>query len=100
MNQRNRRTVLVEVGQGMLVALIGPSLAGEMGLASRALADDAKAANGDALEPLIHLMQDTPKDRLFPLLKGELDRGTSLRTLVAAGAVANARAFAGQDYDG
>ena len=45
-------------------------------------------------------LQQTQPAKLFGVLKGLLDRGTDLRQLVAAGAVANTRAFAGQDYDG
>src|SRR5262249_54198625 len=53
-----------------------------------------------ALEPLVVLMQETPKERLLPLLTQQLAQGAQLRTLVAAGALANARTFGGQDYTG
>ena len=36
----------------------------------------------------------------MPLLVAKLKAGTELRTLVAAGALANARSFGGKHYDG
>ena len=45
-------------------------------------------------------MQETPLANLQPLLVEKLRSGTELRTLTAAGALANARTFAGQDYTG
>jgi hypothetical protein len=52
------------------------------------------------LEPLVSLMQETPPARLLPLLVNNLKSGTELKTLVTAAALANARAFGGQDYTG
>jgi hypothetical protein len=100
MGQRNRRNFLVEVGQGMLVALIGPGLAADMGLASRAVAEEPARPTPDGLERLVGLLQETPVQKLVPTVVGQLEKGVTLRDLVAAGAVANARAFAGHDYDG
>jgi hypothetical protein len=100
MRNRDRRNFLVEVGQGMLVALIGPSLATEMGLASRALGAEPTAKTPEGLDRLVGLLQETPANKLVPMLVGQLEKGVSLRQLVAAGAVANARAFGGHDYDG
>src|SRR5262249_59729898 len=51
-------------------------------------------------EPLVSLMQATPTDKLLPILVGKLKEGTDPGTLVAAAALANARTFGGQDYDG
>ena len=45
-------------------------------------------------------MQDTPADKLLPVLVEKLKGGTKLDDLVAAAALANARTFGGQDYDG
>ena len=53
-----------------------------------------------ALEPLVGLMQETPADRLLPRWSRSSKAGTDLRQLVAAAALANARTFGGQDYDG
>jgi len=95
-----RREFLDEVGQGMLAVLIGPALAAEMGLANQAEADDKPAKTTQTLDKLAGLLQETAPAKLFPVLKGLMDKGTDLKTLVAAGALANARAFAGQDYEG
>src|SRR5205085_12688277 len=87
-----RRTFLADVGRGMLVASLGPALTLDLGLSS-AFADDGRDNSltfGD-LEPLVALMQDTPADKLLPILTDKLSGGTDLRTLVAAGALANAR---------
>ena len=45
-------------------------------------------------------MQETPPDKLQPLLVARLRDGTDLRELVAAAALANARTFGGEDYTG
>jgi hypothetical protein len=52
------------------------------------------------LEPLTDLMQRTAPDKLLPLLVEKLNGGTELKTLVASAALANARAFGGNDYIG
>src|SRR5687768_2459956 len=102
MQHRSRRQFLSDVGQGMLVASVGSALAFDMGLASRALAEDTakKRLTFGAIEPLVTLMEMTPADKLLPLVVAKLQSGTDLRTVVAAGALANARAFGGHDYDG
>src|SRR6476469_8880996 len=95
----SRREFLTDVGRGMLVASIGPALATDLGLSS------ASAAAPDAtpfgkLEHLAAFLQDTPLDKLQPALVEKLKAGTDLRTLVAAGALANAREFGGKHYEG
>src|SRR5262249_4951389 len=52
------------------------------------------------LEPLVALLQETPVEKLLPLLVGRLRDGSDLRTLVAAAALANARTFGGEHYQG
>jgi hypothetical protein len=100
MMNRNRREFLADVGKGMLLASVGSSLAFDLGL-TPAFADDGKdtLSFGDR-EPLVALMQETPADKLLPILVDKLKNGTELRELVAAAALANARTFGGQDYDG
>lgn len=104
MNARNRRGFLADVGRGMLVAGVGSSVAFDMGLARAATGDAVRDAKDrlsfGELEPLVTLMQETPADKLMPLLIAKLKSGTDLRTLTAAGALANARTFGGQDYIG
>lgn len=98
---RTRRQFLEDVGRGMLVAGIGLGAAVDLGLApaSAADGDDDRLTFGD-LEPLVSLMQETPAERLVPTLVERMRSGTSLRDLVAAGALANARTFGGEDYVG
>jgi hypothetical protein len=100
MFRNTRREFLGEVGRGMLVAGLGSTLASDLGLA-RGFADEtAGALSFGALEPLVALMQETEPARLTGLLVEQLKAGKSLKTLVAAGALANARTFGGEDYIG
>jgi hypothetical protein len=100
MTNRNRREFLADVGRGMLIASVGPALAADLGLSS-AFADEGpgRLTFGDR-EPLVALMQETPANKLLPLLVEKLNAGTDLGTLVAAAALANARTFGGDDYTG
>ncbi len=85
----------------MLVASVGPALAMDLGLATTAMADGPGGhLTFGAMEPLVDLMQQTPADRLMAIVVAKLRSGTDLREFVAAAALANARAFGGQDYDG
>lgn len=98
---QTRRRFLADVGKGTLVATIGPALASELGLAPRALAEEGTDALsfGD-MEALVCFMQETPVAQLQPALVDKLKTGLSLKKLVAAGALANARSFGGEDYIG
>ena len=49
---------------------------------------------------LASFLQDTPTTKLIPALVQKLKDGLDLKTLVAAGSLANAREFGGQHYDG
>jgi hypothetical protein len=101
MNTPSRRQFLSRVGQGMLIAGVGSAFAEELGI-STAIATEAPArlTFGDA-EPLVSLLQETPADKLQPLLAEKLKRGNvDLRQLVKAASLANARTFAGEDYIG
>jgi hypothetical protein len=101
MSPQRRREFLKDVGRGMLVASIGPALAEDLGLASAArAAEGADTLQFGPLEPLVALMQETPSERLLPILVRKLSDGTDLRQLVGAAALANARTFGGQDYEG
>lgn len=101
MGRTRRREFLRDVGRGMLVASVGSVLTRELGLASGALASDGpEALSFGSMEPLVDLMQGTPAELLLPLVVERIRAGTELRELVAAAALANARAFGGQDYDG
>ena len=95
-----RREFLADVGRGMLVASIGYGMATELGLAPAFAADASEALDFGPLESLVRLMQETPANKLLPALGDKLKSGTELSRLVAAGALANARTFGGEDYVG
>src|SRR5208283_2359444 len=97
--KRNRREFLAEVGQGMLLASVGAGLAAEMGLVPTFAADAPERLHFGDREPLVGLMEDTPADKLLPILVEELNAGAKLDDLVAAAALANARKFGGMDYE-
>lgn len=97
---RTRRQFLAEVGQGMLVAGIGAGVAADLGLARVLAEEKAESLSFGELDPLAGLLQDTPAAKLQPALMEQLQNGVSLRTLVAAAALANARQFGGHDYEG
>jgi hypothetical protein len=99
-NGRNRRQFLADVGRGALTAGLGAGLAADLGLTSASAADGADRLTFGPLEPLVGLMQETPADKLQVALVGRLRDGTPLKDLVAAAALANARAFGGEDYTG
>ena len=102
-NQPARREFLGRVGQGMLVAAVGPALAQALGV-STAHAENVmvtKTLNFGKLEPLVAAMQETSLDQLQRLLVGKLSSGeANLAQLIQAGALANARSFGGEDYIG
>jgi hypothetical protein len=97
---RNRRTFLTEVGRGTLIATIGYGLTRDMGMTSALGEETENRLNFGPLEPLVAMMQETPADRLMPAAIEKLRSGTSLRDLLAAAALANARTFGGEDYVG
>lgn len=101
MNQpHTRRAFLAEVSKGTLLATIGPALAAEFGISSAHAAETSAALHFGDLEPLVAFMQETPVAKLQPLLAAKLKQGTSLKQLVSAGVLANARTFGGEDYIG
>lgn len=81
--------------------MLGASTAVELGLARPALAEqlDGELTFGD-LEPLVCLLQETPLGRVQGELVSRSRGGLPLKTLTAAGALANARTFGGDDYLG
>src|SRR5215468_10339263 len=83
----------------MLAVVVGSGLAAELGLAAEDNREN-KAKTPTGLARLSQLIQETPTRDLLPALATELKNGVSLKELIAAGALANARAFGGQDYNG
>src|SRR5260370_20197117 len=98
--EQSRRGFLADVGKGMLIASVGPALATELGLTRAFGADGPERLTFGDREPLVSLLQDTPADKLLPILVDKLKNGTEMGALVGAAALANARTFGGQDYDG
>lgn len=97
----SRRGFLSDVGQGMMVATIGPALAMDMGFTSSGYcAEPDTRLRFGSLEPLVELMQSTAPEVLMPMVVQKLRGGMGLEKLVAAAALANARAFGGEDYVG
>lgn len=99
-NKSSRRQFLADISQGTLIATIGPALAAELGISTVHAESAREALSFGELEPLVCLMQETEAAKLQPLLLGQLKSGVSLKRLLAAGALANARTFGGEDYIG
>lgn len=100
MQAPSRRRFLADVGKGMLVASVGATLASDLGLGTVFADDEQGRLNFGQLDPLAGLMQSTPPDKLLPLVVEKLNGGTELKTIIASAALANARAFGGNDYIG
>ena len=100
MHSHDRREFLADVGRGMLIGSVGTALAADMGLGSARAAEDASALSFGKLEGLVSQMQQTPAEKIVPAMIARMNDGTDLKTLTAAGALANARTFGGQDYIG
>ena len=84
----------------MLVATVGYDVASQLGFASALGEEATEKLTFGRLEPLVCLMQETPANKLLPLLTDQLRSGADLRQLTAAAALANARTFGGEDYIG
>ena len=100
MKTTNRRQFLGGIGRTMGSAAVGCALAERLGFAETLARIAPERLRFGALDPLVDLLQATPADALLPLLVQRLRRGTPLGDLVAAGALANARAFGGTNYNG
>jgi hypothetical protein len=96
----SRRDFLADVGRGMIAAGMGTGLATELGLCPAVAGDEPKELSFGPLEPLVALLQETPKDKLLPVLVDKLAAGLDIKRLTAAAAFANARTFGGEDYFG
>lgn len=87
----------------MFVTTLGVGLTQELGLASPTFL--GAGVDGDPLGfgPFAHLanlLTETPLDQLQPMIVKQIASGTSFEQLISAGALANARAFGGEDYNG
>jgi hypothetical protein len=100
MNATTRRDFLKDVGAGVVAASVGSGLAGDLGFSTAFAQQGTERLTFGSLEPLVTLMQETTAVRLMPLIVERLRDGVSLREIVAAAALANARTFGGEDYIG
>jgi len=83
----------------MIAAAVGTSLASDLGFAFEPIAEGGHLTFGE-LEPLVSFLQETSPDKLLPKVIDKIKNGTDLKTFTAAAALANARAFGGEDYVG
>src|SRR5262245_9858358 len=101
MKTKSRRQFLGGMGGALGSVAVGYALAQRLGFAEAAWARTApERLRFGTLDPLVDLLQATPADELLPRLVERLRAGTPLADLVAAGALANARAHGGTDYNG
>ncbi len=99
--QTSRRRFLADIGRGTLFATVGAALATDLNLIPKGFAEDLDdSLTFGELEPLVCVLQETPVQRLQSVLIEKLRSGLPLKSLVAAGALANARTFGGEDYIG
>ena len=76
MDSQPRREFLADVGRGMLLASLGSATAFDLGLATRLHAGEAdKRVTFGPLEPLVSLLQETPPEKLQPILIDKLKSG-------------------------
>ncbi len=100
MEPSTRRTFLFDVGEGMLAASLGSALALDLDLSPAHAAEESKDLHFGDLEPIVGMLQDTPKDKIIGKVVGKLNDGTSLKTMTSAAVLANARTFGGENYFG
>jgi hypothetical protein len=85
----------------MLVAGLGSTLSADLGFSTAFAAEGGDDLSFGEYDALVDLLQNTPAEKLQQVLVGKLKNGeTDLRKLIAAGALANAETFGGQDYVG
>ncbi len=99
MRRKSRRQFIGDVGYGMLAATVGSTLIHDMGFAAPINLDDRRLDFGP-LDPLVTLLQETEPNNLLKVLVDRLNAGLTLKSLVAAASLANARTFGGEDYIG
>ncbi len=98
---QDRRHFLKQVGNGMMIAGIGPMLAADCGFAPEWLSDDDGRFDFGNSGPLVSMMQETEPAALQGILVAQLNSGkTNLQQLIKAAALANAETFGGEDYVG
>src|SRR3954453_7480304 len=99
MRHIKRREFVGDVSRGMLIAGLGTAAAAEMGLDAAWAGEDKRVTFG-ADEPLVALLQETSPDKILAAVVQKMRSGATLKQITAASALANARAFGGEDYIG
>ena len=98
---KTRRSFMSDVGQGMLAAGLGSSLANDLGFSTAFAAESSGQIPLGQHTRLVELMRNTPPEELQPILATKLLKGdTNLKELISAGTLANAVSFGGCDYVG
>lgn len=100
MKLQTRRDLIADIGRGMVVAGVGSSLALDLGVAPAWAKEEPERLSFGAMDKLVDFIQETPADKLIPKALEKLKKDVTLKDLVAAAALANARAFGGEDYVG
>lgn len=101
MTPTTRRQFLDSVGRGMLVAGLGATLATDLGFSPAFASEGDDSLKFGKYDGLVDLLQSTSPEKLQPILIEKLNSNeTSLQELIAAGALANAETFGGEDYVG
>ncbi|WP_373651803.1 hypothetical protein [Schlesneria sp. DSM 10557] len=101
MQSTTRRGFLADVGHSMLAVGLGTSLAADLGFSTAFAEEGNDSISLGSHQSLVELMRNTPAEKLQPLLAQLVAKGeTSLKDLIAAGALANAVTFGGCDYVG
>lgn len=97
---RSRRRFLADLSHGMIAASVGAGLATDITSYAFAKEGDAGRLAFGSRQPLVELLQQTPVEKLLPVVVEKIRGGVALNELVAAAALANASAFGGEDYIG
>lgn len=100
MSAYSRRGFLSDVGRGMIAASVGAGLTADLGLGVLRADDESNGLSFGSLEPLVDFLQQTPPDDMIAGVVERIRNGVSRENLAAAAALANARAFGGEDYVG
>src|SRR5262245_17324312 len=100
MQTASRRQFLGGMGWTLASAAVGVGLSGRSSFAGILAPGVAERLRFGALDPLVDWLQETPADAMLPEAVARLRAGTTLSELVAAAALANARAHGGTNYQG
>ena len=79
MTENTRRNFLSDVGRGMLIASLGPSLCVDLCLAQDPIDRGSDELTFGEFEPWVVRMQETPPDQLLRVLAKSIATGTELR---------------------